>query len=312
MSATRKAKIMQKVQASRSPIRKGTAPAGCSEEHLLSMAYRARTTFVPTCPVEPALGRRTAKGGLPSHEPHLRGRVARSLGGSPITTISPFPSQPCSGSSRARDWSGAWMFPVPAPADNEYRHKATAPHQLWGTNASYFRVAGWGYYYMLAVLDDFSRFILGWRLQVDMTTSSLIEVVQDAIDVPGMTDVPVENRTKLLSDNGSGYVSRLFREYLQLVGIRHVLAAPYHPQTNGKLERYHQTLKRDVNQLPYDVPRELEIAIGKFVDFYNYLRYHKALKDITTADMLAGRMDEILVRRREIKDRTIYRRKLSK
>jgi transposase InsO family protein len=204
------------------------------------------------------------------------------------------------------------MFPVPAPADNEYRHKATAPHQLWGTNASYFRVAGWGYYYMLAVLDDFSRFILGWRLQVDMTTSSLIEVVQDAIDVPGMTDVPVENRTKLLSDNGSGYVSRLFREYLQLVGIRHVLAAPYHPQTNGKLERYHQTLKRDVNQLPYDVPRELEIAIGKFVDFYNYLRYHKALKDITTADMLAGRMDEILVRRREIKDRTIYRRKLSK
>ena len=161
------------------------------------------------------------------------------------------------------------------------------------------------------MLDDFSRFILGWRLQVDMTTPSLIEVVQDAIDVTGMTDVPVEDRTKLLSDNGSGYVSRLFREYLQLVGIRHVLAAPYHPQTNGKLERYHQTLKRDVNQLPYDVPRELEIAIGKFVDFYNYRRYHKALKDITPADMLAGRMDEILVTRREIKDRTIYRRKLS-
>ena len=164
---------------------------------------------------------------------------------------------------------------------------------------------------MVTVLDDFSRFILGWRLQVDMTTPSLIEVVQDAIDVTGMTDVPVEDRTKLLSDNGSGYVSRLFREYLQLVGIRHVLAAPYHPQTNGKLERYHQTLKRDVNQLPYDVPRELEIAIGKFVDFYNYRRYHKALKDITPADMLAGRMDEILVTRREIKDRTIYRRKLS-
>ena len=110
---------------------------------------------------------------------------------------------------------------------------------------------------------------------------------------------------------GSGYVSRLFREYLQLVGIQHVLAAPYHPQTNGKLERYHQTLKRDVNQLPYDVPRELEVAIGKFVDFYNYRRYHKALKDITPADMLAGRRDEILARRREAKQRTIERRKLS-
>ena len=200
---------------------------------------------------------------------------------------------------------------VPVPADNEYRHKTTAPHQLWATDASYFRVTGWGYYYMVTVLDDFSRFILGWRLQVDMTTPSLIEVVQDAVDLTGMTDVPVEDRTRLLSDNGPGYVSRLFREYLQLVGIQHVLAAPYHPQTNGKLERYHQTLKRDVNQLPYDVPRELEVAIGKFVDFYNYRRYHKALKDITPADMLAGRRDEILARRREAKQRTIERRKLS-
>ena len=164
---------------------------------------------------------------------------------------------------------------------------------------------------MVTVLDDFSRFILAWRLQADMTTPSLIEVVQDAVDLTGMTDVQVEDWTRLLSDNGSGYVSRLFREYLQLVGIRHVLAAPYHPQTNGKLERYHQTLKRDVNQLPYDVPRELEVAIGKFVDFYNYRRYHKALKDIIPADMLAGRRDEILGRRREVKDRTITRRKLS-
>jgi len=126
-----------------------------------------------------------------------------------------------------------------------------------------------------------------------------------AIDVPG------EDPIRLLSDNGPGYVSRLFREYLQLVGIRHVLAAPYHPQTNGKLERYHQTLKRDVNQLPYDVPRELEVAIGRFVDFYNYRRYHKALEDITPADMLAGRREEILGRRGEVKDRTINKRKLS-
>ena len=202
---------------------------------------------------------------------------------------------------------------VPVPASNEYRHKATALHQLWATDASYFRVAGWGYYYMymVTVLGDFSRFILGWRLQVDMTTPSLIEVVQDAIDLTGMTDVQVEDRTRLLSDNWSGYVSRLFKEYLQLVGTRHVLAAPYHPQMNGKLERYHQTLKRDVSQLPYDVPRELEVAIGRFVDFYNYRRYHKALKDITPADILAGRRDEIPDRRREAKNGTINRRRLS-
>ena len=198
---------------------------------------------------------------------------------------------------------------IPVPAGKEYQHKTTAPHQLWATDASYFRVAGWGYYYMVTVMDDFSRFILAWRLQVDMTSASLIEVVQDAIDLTGMTDVPVEDRTSLLSDNGSGYISRLFREYLRLVGIRHILAAPFHPQTNGKLERYHQTLKRDVNQVPYDVPRELEAAIGEFVDFYNYRRYHKALKDITPADMLAGRRDEILGRRREVRDRTIDRRR---
>ena len=187
----------------------------------------------------------------------------------------------------------------------------TTPHQLWATDASYFRVAGWGYYYMVTVMDDFSRFILAWRLQFDMTSASLIEVVQDAVDLTGMTDVPGEDWTRLLSGNGPGYVSRLSREYLQLVGIRHVLAAPYHPQTNGKLERYHQTLKRDVNQLPYDVPRELEVAIGRFVDFYNYHRYHKALRDITPAAMLAGRREEILGRRGEVKDRTINKRKLS-
>ena len=164
---------------------------------------------------------------------------------------------------------------------------------------------------MVTVMDDFSRFILAWRLQIDMTSASLIEVIQDAVDLTGMADVPVEDRTSLLSDNGSGYISRLFKEYLQLVGIRHILAAPYHPQTNGKLERYHQTLKRDVNQLPYDVPRELEVAIREFVEFYNHRRYHKALKDITPADMLAGRRDEILGRRKEVKDRTINRRRLS-
>ena len=70
-------------------------------------------------------------------------------------------------------------------------------------------------------------------------------------------------------------------------------------------------MRRDVNQLPYDVPRELEVAIGRFVDFYNYRRYHKALKDITPADMLAGRREEILGRRGEVKDRTINKRKLS-
>jgi transposase InsO family protein len=196
------------------------------------------------------------------------------------------------------------------PAGKEFTHKTTGPHQLWATDASYFRVAGWGYYYMVTVLDDFSRFIIAWELKVDMTTASFIDVVQEAVDATGMTEVPIECRTKLLSDNGPGYVSRAFQEYLKLVRIRHILAAPFHPQTNGKLERYHQTLKRRVNQVPYDVPADLEAAIGSFVRYYNFDRYHKALNNVTPSDMLEGRRDDILSRRRETKARTIQHRRL--
>ncbi|MFC1919695.1 IS3 family transposase, partial [Chloroflexota bacterium] len=193
-------------------------------------------------------------------------------------------------------------------AAKEYHTKTTRPHQMWATDASYFRVVGWGYYYLVTVMDDYSRFILAWKLQKDMSANSLIEVVQEAVDSTGMTDIPVEDRTKLLSDNGSGYVSRAFRDYLRLVNIGHILAAPFHPQTNGKVERYQQSLKREVNQLPYDLPSQLERAIADFVDYYNYRRYHKALGNVTPADVLYGRREEILERRKEVQIETINHR----
>ena len=109
---------------------------------------------------------------------------------------------------------------------------------MWATDASYFRVVGWGYYYLVTVMDGYSRFILAHRLQRDMSSDSLIEVLQEAVE------------------------------------------------TNGKLERYHQTLKRDVNQLPYEMPLDLEAAIVAFVSYYNYRRYHKALGNVTPSDVL--------------------------
>ncbi len=254
MSTTKKAEIMEKVQASRAPVRQVLRQLGVPK----STYYRWCTRITQ----HGHSSRRVTWNRLTEGERQKVLTVARA---SPewssrqvaawITDNDDFSVSESTVFRILKREGLVRRIEVPVPADNEYRHKTTAPHQLWATDASYFRVAGWGYYYMVTVLDDFSRFILGWRLQVDMTTPSLIEVVQDAVDLTGMTDVQVEDRTRLLSDNGSGYVSRLFREYLQLVGIRHVLAAPYHPQTNGKLERYHQTLKRDVNQLPYDVPR---------------------------------------------------------
>jgi|TARA_Y100000294_G_scaffold91977_1_gene85772 transposase InsO family protein len=195
-------------------------------------------------------------------------------------------------------------------AGKEYHRKTSGPHQMWATDASYFKVIGWGYYYMVTVMDDYSRFILAHKLQRDMTSDSFIEVVQDAVDRTGMTEVPLEDRARLLSDNGSGYVSRAFGDYLRLVGIRHILAAPYHPQTNGKLERYHQTIKRDVNQVPYEVPSDLEAAIATFVSYYNYRRYHMALGNVTPDDVLTGRRKQILQRRKEVQAQTIDRRRI--
>jgi putative transposase len=198
---------------------------------------------------------------------------------------------------------------IEIPAAKEYHTKTTRPHQMWATDASYFKVVGWGYYYLVTVMDDYSRFILAWKLQKDMSANSFIEVVQEAVDATGMTDVPVENRTRLLSDNGAGYVSRAFRDYLNLVGIGHILATPFHPQTNGKVERYQQSLKRVVNQLPYELPSQLEKAIADFVEYYNYRRYHKALGDVTPADVLYDRREGILEHRREVRIQTINRRR---
>jgi len=153
-------------------------------------------------------------------------------------------------------------------AGKGYHRKTKKPNEMWATDCSYLRVIGWGYYYLVTVMDDYSRYILAWDLKRDMTSDSLIDVIQQAIDVTGMFQVSVKDRTSLLSDNGAGYVSRAFGEYLNLVGIRHILAAPFHPQTNGKIERYHHTLKGEINQVPFEMPSELREATEKFVEYY--------------------------------------------
>ena len=104
-------------------------------------------------------------------------------------------------------------------------------------------------------------------------------------------------------------MSRAFCDHLGLVGIRHILAARYHPQTNGKLERCHQSIKQEVNQVPYEAPSELEMAIAGFVGYYNHRRYHKALGNVTPDDVLHGRREEILIKRREVKAQTLAQRK---
>lgn len=194
-------------------------------------------------------------------------------------------------------------------ASKEYHRKTGRPNELWPSDCCHLKVIGWGWYYLVTVMDDFSRFILAWELKTDMTGRSLEDVVQKAVDFTGMTGVPVEDRTVLLSDNGAGYISQHLNEYLKLVGIRHIIASPYHPQTNGKMERYHRTIKGEINRVPYDMPSELKEAIRAFVEYYNYHRYHEGLGNITPYDVYVGRHLEIIQRRKEAKSRTLEARR---
>ena len=194
-------------------------------------------------------------------------------------------------------------------AGNEYHRKTKRPNELWATDCAHLKVFDWGWYYLVTVMDDYSRFILAWELKTDMASLSLIDVVQKAVDATGMTEVPVEDRTVLLSDNGAGYLSKQFGEYLRLLGIRHILASPYHPQTNGKIERYHRTIKGELGLLPYDMPSTLQEAIRSFIEYYNYHRYHEALGNVTPYDVYIGSPLEIIKKRKEAKSRTLQERR---
>ena len=128
-------------------------------------------------------------------------------------------------------------------------------------------------------------------------------------DTTGMDKVPIKDRILLPSDNGSGYVFRAFGGYLGLVGIKHIPASPFHPQTDGKIERYHRTIKGEINLVPYEMPSELRQAIESFVEYYNHRRYHEALGNVTPADVYFGRRDGILAQRKEAKQRTLQARR---
>lgn len=194
------------------------------------------------------------------------------------------------------------------PAANEYRHKTKRVNQQWQSDASYFFVIGWGWYYLISVLDDYSRMILAWQLKTDMTADSISDVVEQAVEWTGMKQVPVNDRSRLLTDNGSGYLAHAFQDYLQMLAIRHIRCAPYHPQTNGKIERFHETLKARLNLLVYSSPDELRRAIGEFIEFYNQRRYHEGLGNVAPADVYYQRREQILQRRAELKRITSYER----
>jgi transposase InsO family protein len=195
-------------------------------------------------------------------------------------------------------------------AANEFRDKTTAPNQLWQTDFTYFKIIGWGWFYLSTILDDFSRYIIAWKLCTTMRASDVTETLTLALEASGCDSAEVVHKPRLLSDNGSSYIAGDLAEWLEEQGMDHVRGAPYHPQTQGKIERWHQTLKNRILLENYFLPGDLENQIGAFVDYYNNHRYHESIGNVTPADAYYGRATAIIRRRQKIKKLTIQNRRL--
>jgi len=195
-------------------------------------------------------------------------------------------------------------------AADEFKDKTTKPNQMWQTDFTYLKVIGWGWFYLSSVLDDFSRYIIAWKLCTSMTAEDVTATLDLALKASGLDRATVVHRPRLLSDNGSSYVSADLAEWLDREDMDHVRGAPYHPMTQGKIERWHQTLKNRILLENYYLPGNLEAEIGAFVADYNHRRYHESLGNLTPADVYFGRGQTILIERERIKRQTIASRRL--
>jgi len=206
------------------------------------------------------------------------------------------------------------LIPSPAyilmKAADEFQDKTTAPNQLWQTDFTYLKVTGWGWFYLSTVLDDFSRYILAWKLCTTMKAQDVTDTLSLALAASGLDQARVAHRPRLLSDNGSSYISGELAQWLDQRKMEHVRGAPNHPQTQGKIERWHQTLKNRILLEHYYLPGDLEAQVSAFVEHYNHRRYHESLSNLTPADVYFGRGEAILLERERIKRQTILHRRL--
>jgi len=143
-------------------------------------------------------------------------------------------------------------------AADEFHHKTKRIHELWQTDFTYMKIIGWGWYYLSTILDDFSRYIIAWKLTQTMFADDVKDTLDMAIKVSGVDSVKLRHQPRLLSGNGACYVSRELQIYLEDKDIAHTRGKPYHPMTQGKIERYHRTMKNIIKLQNYYLPWELE------------------------------------------------------
>ena len=170
-------------------------------------------------------------------------------------------------------------------------HQPTRPHEHWHIDISYVNLAG-TFYYLTTILDGYSRYIVHWELRTSMTQQDELVILQRALEqFPG-------EHPRIISDNGSQFVAKDFKEFIRICGLTHVRTSPYYPQSNGKLERYHGTIKTEC--IRPSTPLSLEEAlriVTRYVEHYNQVRLHSAIGYLTPADKLAGREAEIFAAR---------------
>ena len=205
------------------------------------------------------------------------------------------------------------LIPSPAyiviSANDKFTNPTRRTNELWQTDFTYLKIIGWGWYYLGSVLDDYSRYIIAWKLFTTMTATDVKELLDIAAEKTGIDKVAVKYRPRLLSDNGPCYISGELREYLDYRGISHTRGAPMHPMTQGKIERYHRSMKNEVRLQNYYFPTELELQIERFVEYYNNNRYHESLNNVTPSDVYFGKDQKIIERRQRIKRKTLMLRK---
>ena len=199
---------------------------------------------------------------------------------------------------------------VVVKAASEFHTKTVRPNEMWQTDFTYFKIIGWGWMYLSTVLDDFSRYIIAWKLCSNMRAEDVTDTLDMALVASGCDHATVQHKPRLLSDNGPSYIAGELAEYIEAQKMSHVRGAPFHPQTQGKIERWHQTLKNRILLENYFLPGDLEAQIEAFVEHYNHQRYHESLNNVTPADAYFGRAQTIIKQRERIKRQTIEYRRL--
>jgi transposase InsO family protein len=195
------------------------------------------------------------------------------------------------------------------PAKDKFENPTTSVNELWQTDFTYFKIIDWGWYYLSTVIDDYSRYILAWKLSSTMASGDVEETLNMALKKSLLEEVRVRHRPRLLSDNGPAYLSKELKKYLKRKNIEHIRGAPYHPLTQGKIERWHRSMKNVVKLQNYYSPGELEKSIAKFIEYYNNERYHEAIDNLTPADVYTGKSKEVLTKREQIKQNTLASRR---